>query len=86
LVSAALTNPGSLPFGSDVVRIGEAVYDSDIYDACLKVPGATAVRSLRFVVAGAAESTERHSPGEGSFYLLRGDHLHITAEVARHGE
>ncbi|MBK8211871.1 MAG: baseplate J/gp47 family protein [Rhodospirillales bacterium] len=32
------------------------------------------------------ESGERHSPGEGGFYLLRGDRLHITAEVARHGE
>jgi hypothetical protein len=31
------------------------------------------------------ESGVRHSPGEGSFYLLRGDRLHISTEVARHG-
>jgi hypothetical protein len=32
------------------------------------------------------ESGVRHSPGEGSFYLLRGDRLHIAAEVVRHAE
>ena len=30
------------------------------------------------------ESGERHPPGEGGFYLLREDRLHITAEFARH--
>jgi len=31
------------------------------------------------------ESGERHSPGEGRFYLLGADRLHITTELVRHG-
>lgn len=50
-VSAALLDPASEPFGVDVVRIGQVVYDSDIYGACLRVPGVVAVRALRFAVA-----------------------------------
>ena len=123
-----------------MVQIGQTVYNSHIYDACLRVPGVTAVRGLRFGVwtrqprpldptlvmlieffssfgwfdplglidllapldpLGTLarripgtnfyledvlqfDPTERHSPGEGSFYLLRPDRLHITAET-RHG-
>jgi hypothetical protein len=40
-------------------------------------PGPTEVLQL--------ESAERHSPGEGSFYLMREDRLHIVTELARHG-
>jgi hypothetical protein len=136
-VDAALTDPQLEPFGSDVVQIGQTVYDSHIYDACLRVPGVAAVRGLRFGVwtqqlrpldpnllyllglfkwidplglismlapldplgtlarrvpgtgfylddVLQVDPTERHSPGEGSFYLLRPDRLHITAEI-RHG-
>jgi hypothetical protein len=78
------------------------VYDSQIYDACLRVPGVTAVRGLQFqlpvlvpiTLAGInfgvvqiwrPEPGQRHSPGEGSFYLLSPDHLHVAAEVAGHG-
>ncbi|HEV8322824.1 MAG TPA: baseplate J/gp47 family protein [Myxococcota bacterium] len=84
-VAAALLDPRSQTFGSEVVRIGQTVYDSQIYDACLRIPGVVAVRALRFAVAGAAEPGERHSPAEGRFYLLAGDRLDIKAEVARHG-
>jgi hypothetical protein len=28
---------------------------------------------------------ERHAPGEGEFYLLRSDRLHVATEVWRHG-
>jgi hypothetical protein len=137
-VNGALNDPLAQPFGSEVVQIGQTVYDSHIYDACLRVPGVTAVRGLRFGIwveearplaplllllvgqfpwidplglislftgldpndtlrrriPGTAlyreevlrvESNERHSPGEGSFYLLRPDRLQISAEAATHG-
>jgi hypothetical protein len=190
-VRAMLLAPGAQPFGTDVVRIGQIVYDSQIYDACLQVPGVVAVHGLQFGLwiplpsavaisgerlmalpslpsdppdtnaavkfttpnvpgAGAfeellgprflpselfdpdtlasrlhvdqrvlfdpfalaqelaphvapgdvdppppgppgptevlqLESAERHSPGEGSFYLMREDRLHIVTELARHG-
>jgi hypothetical protein len=138
------------------VEIGHILYDSHIYEICLRIPGVVAVHSLRFGTwtqevravgpspnpgtppeesdladeAAAVrisleavalfdpyghglgsdwrpeervdpgdvavefiredvvhvETGVRHSPGEGRFYLLAGDRLHITAEVARHGE
>jgi hypothetical protein len=137
-VVAALQDPESQPFGSDVVRIGQTVYDSQIYGACLRVSGVTAVRGLTFAVwtqvprpipqylldlvnffamfllpvspsllavidptgilarripntdtylenVPLTDQSERHAPGEGSFYLLRAASLHVTAERARHG-
>jgi hypothetical protein len=175
-VAAALLDPRRQPFGAEVVRIGQTVYDSQIYDACLRVPGVVAVHGLAFGIwkppalyalglglravatirtgyfdspefdqafgahfdpaelydpvilayrlnlqstedlydpekiagkvgrvvdvpddeagpaPGAAEPLEilypqpgpRHSPGEGGFYLLRDDHLHIAVEAAHH--
>ncbi len=112
-VITALLDPRAEPFGTEVVQIGQIVYDSYIYDACLRVPGVVAVRGLEFRVwirvpvpildrldawwsaRGLGfemadqlrlDSGKRHSPGEGNFYLLRGDRLHVSAEVARHGE
>jgi hypothetical protein len=152
-VAAALLHPRNEVFGIEVVEIGQILYDSHIYEICLRIPGVVAVHSLRFgtwtqevravspspgtgaqesdpadepavAVALAAvalfdpyghglgpdwqplervdpgdvavgfiredvvhvEAEVRHSPGEGRFYLLAGDRLHITAEVARHGE
>ncbi|HTL34342.1 MAG TPA: hypothetical protein VL326_14545 [Kofleriaceae bacterium] len=121
-VTAALLDPAQLPFGTDVVRIGEPVYDSEIYDACLRVAGVVAVHGLQFALwqryvidhraryrtipaiyrddvdpLGTDVSTgldgffdrlqrddgERHTPGEGRFYLLRPDRLHVQSEVAR---
>ena len=45
-VTEALLDPASQPFGIDVVRIGDVVYNSEIYDACLAVPGVIAVHAL----------------------------------------
>jgi hypothetical protein len=47
-VAAALLDPDTPPFGTNVVRIGAGVYDSEIYDACLRVPGVVAVHGLAF--------------------------------------
>jgi hypothetical protein len=58
-VSAALLDPLVLPFGSGVVRIGSVVYDSEIYDACLDVPGVVAVHDLAFRVPAASHLVRR---------------------------
>lgn len=36
------------PFGSGVIRIGEPIYDSQIYEACQRVPGVRAIYGLQF--------------------------------------
>lgn len=118
-VTVMLLDPLAQPFGTSVVRIEQTVYDSQIYDACMSVPGVIAVHDLAFrrpaleritvpslphrrMPAGfdpryaifeldrtvevlVLEPQERHVPGTGAFYLLRGDRLHITTESARHG-
>jgi hypothetical protein len=45
-LTTALTDPDVGLFGARVIGIGEAIYDSQIEAACLKVPGVTAVRGL----------------------------------------
>jgi predicted phage baseplate assembly protein len=47
-LTAALTDPDSGLFGVNNVGIGQAFYDSEIYQACLAVPGVEAVHSLNF--------------------------------------
>jgi hypothetical protein len=50
-VRAALIDPAAGLFGSQVVQIGQAFYDSQIYAACRAVPGVVAVHSLAVIVA-----------------------------------
>jgi hypothetical protein len=161
-VVAALLDPRRHPFGTEVIRIGDSIYDSQIHDVCLAVPGAVAVHGLRFatwtlafqalpiappapapiaigdlfgpgfipdeafepltlaVRIGVPEAamrdpfaladhfgsrapadpgqtpptgpveliqldpSARHTPGEGRFYLLREERLHVSTETARH--
>lgn len=45
-VRRALTDPDAGLFGAHVTDIGEAVYDSQVYAACLAVPGVSSVRSM----------------------------------------
>jgi hypothetical protein len=45
-LTTALTDPDAGLFGARVIGIGEAIYDSQIEAACLKVAGVSAVRSL----------------------------------------
>lgn len=49
-VVAALADADAGLFGANVVRIGEAFYDSQIYAACLAVPGVVAVQALSVTV------------------------------------
>jgi hypothetical protein len=50
---AELLNPDEGLFGANVVSIGQAFYDGQIYAACLAVPGVKAVHNLQFNPASA---------------------------------
>jgi predicted phage baseplate assembly protein len=84
-VRAALLDPDTGLFGTNVVRIGGAVFESQIFAACLGVPGALAVTSLefeeRFSNIVVLTQAYRHDPGEGAFFRLSDDDLEVTAHV-----
>ena len=85
-VQTALLDPDSGLFGANAVGIGQAYYDSQIYAACLAVPGVDAVHGLsfnpyaryrpRFVLAGHADD-QRHDPGSGYFFSVPNDPQHF---------
>ncbi len=64
-VATVLLDPLTPPFGADVVRIGDVVYDSQIYDACLQVAGVVAVHGLAFRVPAAVSLVRRQKPPPG---------------------
>jgi predicted phage baseplate assembly protein len=84
-VSAALLDPQSGLFGASL-RIGQTIYDSQIHQACLAVPGATAIHALDFVVSTIADPGQRHSPGVGGFFQLSAGQLFISTEIASDAE
>jgi hypothetical protein len=47
-LTAALIDPDNGLFGANVVAIGEAFFDSQIYATCLAVPGVVAIHNLSF--------------------------------------
>jgi hypothetical protein len=49
-VRSALLDPGAGLLGSQVVQIGQAFFDSQIYEVCLAVPGVQAVHGLTVAV------------------------------------
>jgi hypothetical protein len=92
-VEMALLDPDSGLFGANVVEIGQAYYDSQIYAACLAVPGVDAVHGLsfnqafrfrpRFVILGRTVD-QRHDPGSGYFFSVPNDpqHFQISSVTA----
>lgn len=83
--SALLDEQGGL-FGREAVRIGQAVYRSEIYEACMAVPGVTAVHDLQVAVESGGTlvnvSGARNDPGEGLFFQLDEANLIVTTEAA----
>jgi len=80
-VTSALTDPQNGLFGA-FIGIGQTIYDSQIYENCLSVAGAVAVHALQFVVGGAVDTNETHSPGPGGFFQLANANLFIATEAA----
>ncbi len=83
--TAALIDPDSGLIG-DSIGIGKVIYDSEIYAACLSVPGVAAVHSLQFsIFAGGGfilDPEVRHNPGTGGFFVLTAANLALSSEVA----
>jgi hypothetical protein len=88
LAVTALTDPDVGLFGAHHIGIGQAIYRSQIYAACLSVPGAVAVLNLFVEGATPGGSDYRFDPGPGGYFTLSsvatGTGLQITPEAA-HG-
>jgi hypothetical protein len=89
LAVTALTDPSVGLFGTNKIGIGQAVYRSQIYAACLSVPGAVAVHNLSVTGAAPGGPDYRFDPGPGGFFTLSPLYtgapptgLQITPEVA----
>ncbi|HET7504591.1 MAG TPA: hypothetical protein VFK02_26395 [Kofleriaceae bacterium] len=82
LVEAALTGDGGM-FSPERIRIGEPLYDSQIYAACLGVAGTLAVRNLVIAdrATGAVLPGVRHVPGEGGFFTVAQLAIVLAPEV-----
>lgn len=95
-VRSMLVDPNNGLIGTNRVRIGQSLFNSQIEAACLSVPGVLAAHNLRFTVQRQLRakllSTQflyqpqyRHDPGEGAFFQLDPDKLDITTEGAANG-
>lgn len=81
--TAALTDPNTGLFGIKVIRIGQGIFRSQIFGACLSVPGVLAVPGFQFVVASKEDKSARYDPGQGGFFQLQNHNLSILPEIAR---
>jgi Baseplate J-like protein len=89
LAVTALTDPNEGLFGTSNIGIGQAVYRSQIYAACLSVPGAVAVHNLSVEGTTPGGPNYCFDPGLGGFFTLSPVYtgvpptgLQITPEVA----
>jgi len=78
-VQDALIHPENGLFGDKAVQIGQAIYQSQIHQVCLNVPGVIAVHGLQLLTnlskGFEPDSNYRHDPGEGKFYQLSAENL-----------
>jgi hypothetical protein len=82
----ALLDPDNGLLGVNVVQIGQAFFDSQIFAACLAVPGVEAVHSYRFScdptpsksAFSVCQCEHRHDPGDGAYFFLPDDDQHLT--------
>jgi hypothetical protein len=74
--TASLVDPDHGLLGQNVVQIGQSIFESQIYQACRKVAGVTAVHNLTFTGATGpscsccASGDYRFDPGEGGFFTV----------------
>ncbi|PZV11715.1 MAG: hypothetical protein DCF22_13830 [Leptolyngbya sp.] len=84
-VKDALLHSDTGLFGTNVVQIGQAIYQSQIYATCMQLPGVLAVHSLQFFLNPGTgftlDSNYRHDPGEGRFYQISETNLYLNWEV-----
>lgn len=80
-VRHALLDPDSGLLANGPSRIGRRLYESEIYRACIAVPGVVAVHGLSIAVDGVAPSHPWSDPGVGRFHDLVNDDLGIDVEA-----
>jgi hypothetical protein len=94
-VYSALLDPDDGLLGVNQVGIGQVFFDSQIYAACLAVPGVAAVHDLEFAAVMRfrprifwrplpiqdACSQNRHDPGAGNYYFLADDGAALDISV-----
>lgn len=84
-VQKVLLNSDTGLFGANAIQIGQAIYQSQIYAACMQVSGVSAVHSLKFWIDSGwgfiLDTNYRHDPDEGRFYQLLLTNLSLPWEV-----
>jgi hypothetical protein len=94
-VYSALLDADAGLFGVNQVGIGEVFFDSQIYAACLAVPGVAAIHDLEFapvlrfrprifwrpMPTQDACGQNRHDPGAGNYYFLADDGAALDISV-----
>jgi hypothetical protein len=88
-VRAAFLDADHGLFGTGRLRIGEPVFDSQIAQASLSVPGAQALRASLLVTWRPSglrlELEPRHSPGQDGFFQTQPSWIWVFTELATHG-
>jgi hypothetical protein len=87
-INSALLDSDTGLFGPAHLGIGEAVFHSQIAEACLGVEGAVSLRASLFISFGTGgeqfELFPRHDPGEGAYYQIQPGWLWVFTEVDSH--
>jgi Baseplate J-like protein len=89
--TAALIDPDQGLLGTNVVQIGQSLFQSQIYQACMAVAGVVAVQDLTVTgVSGQSCSScpncdYRYDPGQGNFFSVGTASLNISPKVASNG-
>jgi hypothetical protein len=84
-VITALSDMQAGLFGSWNLGIGQPLFDSQIEEAVLSVPGAIAITAATFYANGTVSAGPLHNPGEGAVYVLDPADITLTPEPDAHG-
>jgi hypothetical protein len=78
-LTTALVDPDAGLLGVNVLGIGEPVYQSQIAEVCLNVPGVTAIHGVCFGPTNhPACNAQRFDPGAGAYFSVPDDGQHLT--------
>jgi len=77
----ALVDPDTGLFGTQVIRIGQGIFRSQLFAACLTVPGVLAIHTLQFLTEAGENEGVLYDPGQGGFFQLQAQALTILPEV-----
>lgn len=83
--TAALIDPDAGLMGTNVIGIGQVIYTSQIYKACLSVAGTIAVHDLTLNGVLVSGEDSQLNPGQGGFLQLTSSTLTINPEVSANG-